>query len=32
MRIAAAPFHAFGVDMGSRLAGPLDGDGWGGHA
>jgi|APThiThiocy_ev2_2_1041544.scaffolds.fasta_scaffold00616_3 hypothetical protein len=30
MRTAAAPFRAFGVGMGSHLARPLDGNGFGG--
>ncbi len=30
MRTAAAPLHAFGADMGSHLARPLDGNGLGG--
>ena len=32
MITAAAPFRAFGVDMGSHLACSRDGNGWGGAA
>lgn len=31
MRAAVTPFFVFRVDMGSHLAWPLDGNGWGGH-